>query len=284
MPRWHLRGPDASSAHRSAPLSFCEGSFPMRAQTTRTAERLFPRHLSEAKLPPSKECRWRMMRRAAFKSRHSFLFLACLTLYLGVPLVEESGSSGIAENIFTLGLMATSLAVLSKTRRLTRLGAVICGTLIICTLIEYYLFPSGLELIEGILLPLFYVTVLTAVVRNLIKESQINLDHILGAVAGYFILGFMWAEIYDLLLLFNPQAIRATSGALLTKSQMFYFSFSTLVTIGYGDIVPAAGLARNIAVLGGISGQLYLAILIARLVGLHLHSTVTRARNAKRRP
>jgi voltage-gated potassium channel Kch len=51
---------------------------------------------------------------------------------------------------------------------------------------------------------------------------------------------------------------------------MRYFSFSTLTTVGYGDIVPRSNAARTLAELEAITGQIYLAVLVARLVGLHI--------------
>jgi hypothetical protein len=51
---------------------------------------------------------------------------------------------------------------------------------------------------------------------------------------------------------------------------VLYFSFATLTTLGYGDIVPVSAIARTLATLEAITGQLYLAVLVARLVGLHI--------------
>ena len=87
-----------------------------------------------------------------------------------------------------------------------------------------------------------------------------------GAVAVYLLLAIMWARLYQLVELLSPGAFRVPQGESLTISNLTYFSFVTLATLGYGDISPVNVVARNLAVLEGIIGQLYLVILISRLV------------------
>jgi ion channel len=91
-------------------------------------------------------------------------------------------------------------------------------------------------------------------------------SHRIGAaIVVYLLVGFLWARFYEIAGLLIPGAFHMDSGN-ATVTSYLYFSYVTLATIGYGDISPVHTVVRNLAVLEAITGQLYLAILIARLV------------------
>jgi len=99
----------------------------------------------------------------------------------------------------------------------------------------------------------------------------------MAAVAAYLILGVIWSLAYYLIALRMPEAFSVQGpftpgdGEVL-RSHLFYFSFVTLTTLGYGDIVPVHPMVRMLVILEGIAGQLFPAILIARLVSLQVQS------------
>ena len=101
------------------------------------------------------------------------------------------------------------------------------------------------------------------------SQPQVPAGLLRVGIAVYFLLGIFWACLYRLLLQFDPQALSITDydGGFST---MLYFSFATLATLGYGDIVPVAWQARSLTILESTIGQIYMTVLIARLVGLHL--------------
>ena len=96
------------------------------------------------------------------------------------------------------------------------------------------------------------------------------MDSIQGGIAIYFLSGLLWAFFYQMLLLFDSEAILFSDHAMGGFSDMIYFSFVTITTLGYGDITPVSRMAKNLALLEAVWGQTYLAVLVARLVGLHL--------------
>ena len=112
---------------------------------------------------------------------------------------------------------------------------------------------------------LLEVTVLVQV----FSRGIINGHRIRGAVAVYLLLGLSWAWIYRLSLLLAPGAIVIANSPdrdLLAGTQLVYFSFTTLTTVGYGDIVPVHAIVRSLANLEALIGQLYPVILIGRLI------------------
>jgi hypothetical protein len=89
-----------------------------------------------------------------------------------------------------------------------------------------------------------------------------------AAVATYLLLGMLWASGYVLVARMNPGAFSgvAASSQPLHGFDALYFSLSTLTTVGYGDIAPVSGPARMLAMMEVVTGTMYMAVLVARLV------------------
>lgn len=124
-----------------------------------------------------------------------------------------------------------------------------------------------------------------------ILQGEVTLNRICGGVCVFVLIGLCFALMHMIVAAGNPQAYKdnldpaASMGDALSHEYRYpifvYFSFCTLSTVGYGDIVPVSRLARSCSMLEAVTGQLYLAILVARLVGLH---TATRATKGQRVP
>jgi hypothetical protein len=110
------------------------------------------------------------------------------------------------------------------------------------------------------------------VLAQVIRRGPVTRQRIEGAVAVYLLLGLTWANAYELVALRYPNAFAGASDVFTTQTWIYY-SFVTLTTMGYGDIMPVHSLARSLAVMEALTGQLYPAILLARLVSLELMSS-----------
>jgi Ion channel len=97
-------------------------------------------------------------------------------------------------------------------------------------------------------------------------------DRVFGAVVLYLLLGILWAVAYQLVARLSPGAFAGHTDAGGELAEWAYFSFVTLTTVGYGDITPVALGARSLAILEALVGQLYPAVIIARLVSLQVGS------------
>ena len=105
------------------------------------------------------------------------------------------------------------------------------------------------------------------------RAGPINAVRIQGAVAAYLLLGVAYAHGYQITEYFNASSVTSTEGPITSVVEWFYFSFSTLSTLGYGDIIPTGRTSRTLAISEAISGQLFLVILIARLVAMQVSAT-----------
>ena len=97
-----------------------------------------------------------------------------------------------------------------------------------------------------------------------------------------FVLQVAYAHAYRIDAYFNSSAITSTAGQMTTIVDWLYFSFATLSTLGYGEIIPTGRFSRMLAIGEAITGQLYLAVLIARLVGMAVSDKVISHRSSER--
>jgi len=114
--------------------------------------------------------------------------------------------------------------------------------------------------------------------KHTFRPGPISVHRVMGGVAAYLLIGLTWAFGYKLLMETRPDAIHFESSLAGIPtgepSRLIYFSFSTLTSVGYGDVHPVHRIARSLATAEALIGQLYPSILIATLVGLSLQARV----------
>jgi hypothetical protein len=104
------------------------------------------------------------------------------------------------------------------------------------------------------------------------RPGPVTHHRIQGAIAVLLLLGLVWANAYELLYLIHPDAYSGAVGNAPGFQTWIYYSFVTLTTMGYGDITPVHPVARSLAISEALSGQLYIAVTLARLMALHVSS------------
>ncbi len=112
------------------------------------------------------------------------------------------------------------------------------------------------------------------ILQHVMHRRQVDADLLYGAVASYLLIGIAWALLYSLLEWIQPGSFQHTASDDLAWDDFLYYSFVTLTTLGYGDLTPLSAHVRSFAMLEAITGVFYVAILVARLVGLHLVQSV----------
>ena len=173
--------------------------------------------------------------------------------------------------VFSLVLLSGAAAV--SDRRLA-LGAV-SAVAVVALLVRWasWIRPSAVGPEWRLGTDLVFLALLTFIVlARVFSGGPVTIHRIQGAVAAYLLLGCSWAVAYELLALGRPGAFLGASAEAAIPGQhqvWVYFSFVTLTTVGYGDVTPVHPIARSLAVLEALLGQLYPAILLARLVSLY---------------
>jgi hypothetical protein len=138
--------------------------------------------------------------------------------------------------------------------------------------------PSARIEVVGRLSEIAFLTLIVSLlVAAILRKRTVTLDNILGAFAGYLLIALIWGIGYSLIELHEPGSFRvydALQSDFASAAErdwvLNYFSCCTLMTVGYGDVTPVHPAARTLAVLEAMTGQLYLAVLVAVLVGIRV--------------
>ena len=118
---------------------------------------------------------------------------------------------------------------------------------------------------------LFYFLAIAILMGKISSKTTISSDTVKGGISIYILLGFFWAILYMILLRLDPDALTNISSNEETAGfDCYYYSFTTLTTLGYGDIVPVAKYARILAILESVTGPVYLAIFVAQIIGMNI--------------
>ena len=126
-----------------------------------------------------------------------------------------------------------------------------------------------LMLLVQVIYSLFLIAALVTINRKIFLVKKVNSDTIKGGISVFFLIGIVWALFYSIIATLDPQAFSQSGDNIDLFDSIFYFSFTTLTTLGYGDITPVSDIARTLANLEAIVGMMYPAIYIARLVSLY---------------
>jgi hypothetical protein len=205
------------------------------------------------------------------KSRFQFLLAFLLLLLTVVPFLKISALADIVVTIlFFVALMAfTEKRVLLYVFMILVVAAHSCGW-------GAYWTGSQVLIVVSKLLDIAFILIASGFILKIVfRAREITVETIAGAICVYLFIGIFWADVYALVEIANPGSFSLLKdGAQETMqvvtqraSQFNYFSFVTLSTLGYGDITPLTRPAQGLATMEAILGQLFLAVLIARLVG-----------------
>lgn len=206
------------------------------------------------------------------RNRHLLLFLMLISTMAMGPLLSLTDSGGRVLNV-TLGLvllMTTLMPMQDETSRRAFMVVVVVAIVIGLAPIR-----TGLGETGPLTLGLWSAIALFAAARELnyaVSSRSVDMHHLMAALNAYLLvgifLGAIWLAMEEAMpgsLLQGGQPIPA-----LTLPDGIYFSFVTLATLGYGDITPVTPLARGLATFEAVFGQLYLAVMVARIVSLRI--------------
>jgi hypothetical protein len=191
------------------------------------------------------------------------------------PVMLELGHQRLYRLVFQLVLVAGVYSVSGNRRALG--AALLLGIPAFGSQVLLYAVPErAMFVLATVLTTGFMVFVTVRILLAVLRKGRVTGDRIAGAISVYLLIGVVWALLYGLVAIFDPGAFRTPEGlgsverGVDGEYAFLYFSFVTLTTLGYGEISASAPFSQMLAWTEAVVGQLYLAILIARLVGLHI--------------
>lgn len=198
-------------------------------------------------------------------------FLAALVLMLvATPFVRGFKEGPLYEAVLFTLVMCTGLIASGSCRRL----ALALVSLPLTAIWLNQLWPQKCPALTFILPAMaFLVVVIASLLGFILRAKQVNADVLCAGISIYLILGLLWGLAYTFVAQMNPNAFsfspRAGTATVMSGFTAMYFSFTTLMTVGYGDITPVADVARMLAMLEAMTGTLFVGVMIARLVSLY---------------
>src|SRR5262249_33134812 len=152
-----------------------------------------------------------------------------------------------------------------------RLGPAMRGLLLVVAAVAAAArwWPSASDAVRALSSCISLGLMAVVVLAQAFRSGAITVHRVQGAVAAYLLLGLVWGYAYQLAAALHPGAFASALAIPQHDRGLLYFSFVTLTTLGYGDVTPVHPVARSLAVMEALTGQLYPAILLARLVTLH---------------
>ena len=226
-------------------------------------------------------------------SRFSRLLFAFIGLFITTAVIAElrnhhdaeevAGWIAVVEPLAYAGVLLTAVYAIAE-RHKTRAASVALALVAIATGTAASWFGGhALAIAQDVSTLLFLAFIVVLMVRHLFACREVDLDTIACSICVYLTIGVLYLAVYSLLVDLDPTAFdyvvdvedgqKRLSLSSKRSAHGLYFSFVTLTTLGYGDITPRSAMARLLAASEAVVGQIFLTVLVARLVGLHLAAT-----------
>jgi hypothetical protein len=207
------------------------------------------------------------------QGHYGYLLAALLTIFAIYPFtLGRSWVTVVLEGAYLATIVACLLVSLGKNAWRAILYAAIASELL--TFASRMMNMSALHAPGRMLRVVVLFVVMLAVLRDVMRSREVTMNTVFAAASVYLLMALAWASIFMALESVDPGAFELTEAAgragMEPDAQLLYFSMITLTTVGYGDISPLSPQARTLAALEGLIGQLYVAIIIARLVALEI--------------
>ncbi len=208
----------------------------------------------------------------------AFLFLSLLILLVTYPLFEDREAAAIVLDVVLSVVLVSSTYVVSHQRKVLWVALALGLPTLVSWWAVRIVGSPNVDIVGLSLSIAFFLLVIAVILRAMLSRSDVSVDVIFGAMSVYLLIGLTWTFIYAIVEISNPGSFNFGSlgseviGSTRHGELRFfsYFSLVTLSTLGYGDITPVTAIARSLSSLEAVVGQLYIAVLVARLVGMHI--------------
>ncbi len=234
-----------------------------------------------AETPGTRSPAGRPLRIGNFRTSVAQFLGALILMLFASPFLDELNyGQAIDTFLVTLVLVAGVLAV-GRSHRTLVLAVVLMIPAVVARWIAHF-WPALLPLaIHNVAALIFIIFVEYQLLHFIFRTPRVNSEVLCAGISGYLLLGIIWMSAYRLVSLLHPVdllhpelnpfafTVGMTAPHTLSQFEAYYFSFITLTTVGYGDITPLSNGARTLAMTEAMTGTLYVAVLISRLVALY---------------
>jgi len=207
------------------------------------------------------------------RGKFFYLFLAQILLVVLFPYLDKPGIRIFLFRFLAAGAFVSAVYAVSEKRAQWITALALAVPAAILNALFTFRPHSNLGVFSLIFTILFLAYTLMTLLRAVLRAEAVTLDTIYGAISVYLLMAMVWGTAYMLLETLQPGALSMDSARHPNHEvdwfDCMFFSFVTLTSTGYGDMVPVTAQGRSLSILEAVSGIMYVAILIARLVGVY---------------
>jgi hypothetical protein len=212
-----------------------------------------------------------------YLSKNRFILLLAITLchFLIVPFFEGTLAVQIISDSVLSIVCLSAIYAIRRNKLLVLVAAILTVPFFISIWSNYAFGSETLIRAVNFLGILVLALVAVSVLIHIFRERRVTIDLICASIVVYLIIGLMWGFAYGLLDSLQPESFSIPEGKLEDSRLLFlYYSFVSLTTLGYGDVTPMTAPASFLSLIEAVVGQMYVAILVARLVGVNISQSL----------
>ena len=204
------------------------------------------------------------------KNKYTQLLLVLLLVFVAYAFFSQAIIAELILSIVILGAIVLIIRTFYLHERAFYFYLTISGLAFIIDIIDLTSQPSNLKLAlaANVIYAGFFLLAIVLMIEKIFSDRKVTIDTIVGGISVFLLIGDLWFLFFETIYLLNPAAF-TSSAETINSFDLLYFSFTTLTTVGYGDIAPVSPLAKVLTNLEGICGVMYPAVLIGRLVGIY---------------
>jgi len=205
------------------------------------------------------------------ENRFLIMLVALFGLILFFPLIDNFVNIQFMVEIFLSILFLSCIFAVSFKKHHPIIASLLALPTFTIMWTAHFIDIGGFEHLKNLFGMLFMLYMIILFLEHFFRQDEINREVIFGALVVYLLMGLMWGYGYTLLEHLQPSSFNHPAGLSDPDLGAYnYFSFVTMTTLGYGDITPASEGAKAMVMTQAVSGQVYLAVLVARLVGINI--------------
>ncbi len=201
-------------------------------------------------------------------NKYNYLLAVEILIFMTFPLLQLIKTDFPLTTMLLLLAITPALYVALTLKRFIAIITIGLLAFVLNILASYQLVPQFKNILLCLLTlyAIFFLLTIIVLIKKISSRKVITSDTVKGGISVYFLIGLFWSALYMILNIIHPGALAVIDN----KTDYFYFSFTTLTTLGYGDITPTISYAKILAIMEAFTGQIFIAIFIAQLIGLSI--------------
>ena len=212
-----------------------------------------------------------MIKSFLFERRFLFLLILILTLIVAAPFFGDYTGFRFLVDMVATGIFVFAMYAISEKKHHLVFAFFLVVPTVLALWLDYFAIVEWALVISQFCGILFFGFVIILIVNFIRNAKEVTAEVIFAAVVVYLLMALLWADLYRVLEILSPGSFSMPEGQIQYDRALFtYFSMVTITTLGYGDMTPLTDRAAGLASVEALCGQIYLVVLVAWLVGMHV--------------